>query len=238
MSKAMDVVKVVYPDARIKNNSTPMFQVWGTHPNAGMVPLSQWHLDPDDAWSEAAGSLSQPAQTAAPAQEVGRTCEHCGEPIRETHMGHVRNKWEHMDGTSYCKRDRYRYTSAWPSPIPESLLPAVTAQDPEEEVMNMRGYFESDINPLPAAVTAQLERSGLVEKSPTVFRPQRVLPSQLGCECEECRTVLCFMCPNRADEYIGDVAVCPDHYSEATERSNNRPAPESGNTAIKGLESR
>lgn len=38
-------------------------------------------------------------------------CKHCDLPIRETHMGHVRNEWEHMNGLSFCADNKHW---AWP----------------------------------------------------------------------------------------------------------------------------
>lgn len=38
-------------------------------------------------------------------------CRHCELPIRETHMGRVRNEWEHLNGFSFCA-DSSNY--AWP----------------------------------------------------------------------------------------------------------------------------
>lgn len=51
---------------------------------------------------------------------VGVLCEHCDLPIRETHMGRVRNEWEHMNGLSFCADGK---NWAWPAapPVPMDL---------------------------------------------------------------------------------------------------------------------
>jgi hypothetical protein len=45
-----------------------------------------------------------------PAEGIA-TCKHCDLPIRETHMGRVRNEWEHLNGLSFCANSS---NYAWP----------------------------------------------------------------------------------------------------------------------------
>jgi hypothetical protein len=55
-----------------------------------------------------------PKPVASPVTPI---CKHCNLAIRETHMGNVRNEWEHMNGLSFCADGKHW---AWPTVEPLS----------------------------------------------------------------------------------------------------------------------
>lgn len=147
-------VLAVWPDAKLRNNSTPMFQLWATHPNAGLVPISQWHLDANEVWADAASRLPlPPAELIVPADQAKADTDCCqstgtngqGElmqqlsrhPVARAELGRPKG-YDHIhlgryDGTDYVQWHG-RSGSGYHHPIGRIMqivpLPAAEAGEP------------------------------------------------------------------------------------------------------------
>jgi hypothetical protein len=66
------------------------------------------------------GTTWQNAAESIPAQPAQKVCRHCDLPIRKTHLGRVRNEWEHMNGMSFCADGKHW---AWPKDEHEPVAP-------------------------------------------------------------------------------------------------------------------
>ena len=81
MSKAMDAVKVVYPDAVSRGMTYGTHDYWHIEWNFGREVTPTFNTE-DEAWEYLSSRLPQPAKTAALAQEHAGPCIKCGHPPR------------------------------------------------------------------------------------------------------------------------------------------------------------